>query len=79
MEVNTMLRTLVVSNSRTRGIRQKLGHRKFHTNMWKSFFTVRVTEQWNRLPREVVEPPSQELFKTCLDAGSYETAVRKLL
>ena len=36
--------------------------------MWKNLFMVRVIEQWNRLPREVVECPSMELFKICLDA-----------
>ena len=36
--------------------------------MQKNFFTVTVTEHWDRLPREVVEAPSMEIIKTCLDA-----------
>ncbi|KGL78525.1 hypothetical protein N309_15563, partial [Tinamus guttatus] len=46
----------------------KLKHRKFNLHMRKNFFPVRVSEPWDRLPREVVEPPSLENFKTCLDA-----------
>ena len=41
--------------------------RKFRTNMWKNFFTVRMTEDWSGLPRVVEESPSLEMFKTCLD------------
>ena len=36
--------------------------------MSKNFLTVRVMENRNRLPREVVESPSLEIFKTRLDA-----------
>jgi len=40
--------------------------KKFHINMWKNFFMVRVMEHWNRLPREVVESTT-EIFKIHLD------------
>ena len=40
---------------------------KFCINMRKKFFTVRVTEHWNRLPREVMESSSLEVLKTHLD------------
>ncbi|KGL73657.1 hypothetical protein N309_10429, partial [Tinamus guttatus] len=47
---------------------QKLKHQKFHRNLRKKFSTVRMTEHRNRFPREVVESPSLEIFKTRLDA-----------
>jgi len=57
-----------VTRSRTRSNGLKLEHEKFRINMQKNFLTVRVMEHWNRLPREVVESSSMEIFKTHLDA-----------
>ena len=58
----------VVRRNRAGSNGQKCEHRKFRTNMQKNFFTVGVTEDWNRLPREVVHSPSMEILKTHLDA-----------
>jgi len=57
-----------VPSDRIRGNGHKLERRKFRMILRKNVFTVRVTKYWNRLPREVVEAPSLEIFKTCLDA-----------
>ena len=40
-------------------------------NMSKNFFPLRVTEHWNTLPREAVESPSLEIFKTRQDKVLY--------
>jgi len=61
----------VVPSDRTRGNGHKLMHRKLQLNPRKNLFTLRVTEPWPRLPREVVESPSLEIFKTRLDKVLY--------
>ena len=58
---------LLVCSNRTRRNGLYPEHRKFHTNMQKTFFMVKVMEHWNRLPREIVESPSMETFKTRLN------------
>jgi len=57
----------VVPSDRTRGNGHELKQRKFQLNMRKNFFPLRVTEPWPRLPRDAVESPSLEIFKTRLD------------
>jgi len=50
----------------TRDNGHELKHRRFHLNISKHFFTMRVTKHWHMLPRDIVESPSSETFKSCL-------------
>lgn len=57
---------IVVARDKTRGSGHRLKRRNLPLNIKIHFFTVRMTEHWHRLSREVVECPSLELLKSHL-------------
>ena len=62
-------------SDRTRGTGLNLREGRFRFAIRKKFFTVRVLRQRKRLPREAVDAPSLEVFKTRLVDGALSNLV----
>lgn len=64
----------MIPRGRTRSKGHKLKHMKFDLYIRKIFFSVKLVKHRNRLPGEVLESQSLEMFKKPAECGAGQPA-----
>ena len=63
----TTKKLITYNNSNTRSHNYKLTKPRVNTTQFLKFFTNRIINIWNNLPRETVNAGSVNFFKNCVD------------
>ena len=53
----------------------KLFKPRCHTTVRQNFFSLRIVNEWNKLPQDVVEAPSTNTFKNRLDRHWHDMGI----